>query len=104
VADLVAAYRAGSSSYALAEQFGLSKSSVLTVLHEHGLARRRRRGMTQRQQAKAIVLYELGWSIARIATGLGLDDSTVHRRLRAAGVQMRDQQGRTRPRPPSIGG
>jgi hypothetical protein len=91
---IIAGYQAGTPSTVLAQQFGIAKSSILRLLHQHGLAKRRRRGMTARQEAKAITLYEQGWSAAKIAEQLQLDDSTVHRRLKGAGVVMRDTQGR----------
>jgi len=93
---IITGYRAGQSSTALAEQLGLAKSSILRLLHQQGLAQRKRRGMTAKQLAKAATLYEQGWSISKIANRLQVDDSTVHRRLRAAGVAMRDTQGRKR--------
>ena len=96
VEAIVAAYQAGSSSPVLAEQFGIAKSSVLQILHQHGMAIHKRRGMTPEQVAEAVLLYEQGSSMAKIAAEMRVDDSTVYRRLKGAGVATRDSLGRKR--------
>ena len=96
VQAIVTEYQAGSSSPVLAEQFGIAKSSVLQILHQHGMAIHKRRGMSQEQVAEAVLLYEQGWSMAKIAAEMRVDDSTVYRRLKATGVATRDNRGRSR--------
>ena len=52
--------------------------------------------MTPEQVAKAGALYEQGWSMAKIAIEMRVDDSTVYRRLKAAGVATRNNPRRER--------
>lgn len=53
VAELVELYRSGVGTPVLSEQFGISKPSVLELLHDHGV-RMRRQPLTKRQRARAV--------------------------------------------------
>ena len=57
VAELAELYRSGVGTPALAERFGMSKPSVLELLHDHGV-RMRRQPLTKTQRARAVQLYE----------------------------------------------
>ena len=52
------------------------------------------RPLSPAQIERAAVLYESGWSLARVGSDLGCDPSTVWRVLNLAGVRFRDSQGR----------
>jgi hypothetical protein len=56
----------------------------------------RRRGLSLDQVDQAIHLYNLGWSLARVADHLVVDPTTVLNKLRERGVPTRDSQGRPR--------
>ncbi|HET9174465.1 MAG TPA: hypothetical protein VFN56_04250 [Candidatus Saccharimonadales bacterium] len=55
-----------------------------------------RRGVVERRLPEATALYKGGWSLARIGEKLGVSPGTVWLTLQKHGVQMRDQQGRSR--------
>ncbi|MDR7169691.1 Mn-dependent DtxR family transcriptional regulator [Nocardia kruczakiae] len=56
----------------------------------------RRRALSVEQVDDAIHLYNLGWSVARVAQRLGVDPTTVLTKLRQRGVRTRDTHGRPR--------
>lgn len=89
---LVADYQRGAYSTDLTLRYGLSKGSVLAILHgSEGPVRRQ--AMTPEQIARATNLYGEGLSLAAVGTRLGLGASTVGRALRAAGVGLRPRGG-----------
>lgn len=93
VAELVELYRSGVGTPALSEQFGISKPSVLELLHDHGV-RMRRQSLTKTQRALAVQLYEEGVAIKPIAAELGSSFGAVHRVLKVEGVTLRPRPGR----------
>jgi DNA-directed RNA polymerase specialized sigma24 family protein len=95
-AEILAAYEAGCPSTELATRFKIGKASVLRLLADHDVTRRRQ-PLTPEQIAEGIRLYESGLSIARVSEYLGVMVRTLGTALRAAGVQMRDSHGRPRP-------
>jgi hypothetical protein len=84
ILDLVQGYRAGLTVYELASQFGIHRETVSSVLEREGV-QRRRRPLSTSQIEKASVLYESGWSLARVGAELGCDASTVWRALAKLG-------------------
>jgi AraC-like DNA-binding protein len=87
--QLLEEYDAGAESTELMLRFGLSKSSVLQILHKNG-AVLRRQAMPDIHIAKARTLYEVEQrSLAAIATTLGFPRETIRVALIEAGVQMR---------------
>jgi hypothetical protein len=95
VAEIVARYEAGEPSTAVAASYGLSKGSVIRLLHEAGIPIRRQ-GLTVEQTSEAARLYESGWSLAKIGAHLCVDHGTVWRALKKRGVKMRDTHRRER--------
>lgn len=93
VAELVELYRSGVGTPALSERFGISKPSVLKLLHDRGV-RMRRQPLTKTQRARAVQLYEEGLAIKPIAEALGSSFGAVHRVLKAEGVKLRPRPGR----------
>ncbi|MDU0367628.1 helix-turn-helix domain-containing protein [Microbacterium sp. KSW4-17] len=93
VAELVELYRSGVGTPALCEQFGISKPSVLELLHERGV-QMRRQPLTKAQRVLAVQLYEDGLAIKPIAAKLGSSFGAVHRVLKAEGVRLRPRPGR----------
>lgn len=93
VAELVALYRSGVGTPALSKRFGISKPSVLELLHDHGV-RMRRQPLTMTQRARAVQLYKEGLAIKPIAAELDSSFGAVHRVLKAEGVPLRPRPGR----------
>lgn len=93
VAELVEQYRSGVGTPELSRRFGISKPSVLDLLHDHGV-RMRRQPLMKTQRARAVQLYEEGLAIKPIAETLGSSFGAVHRALKAEGVRLRPRPGR----------
>ena len=92
-AQLLERYRKGERAYELAAEFGINRKTVAEILVRAG--QRRPRSMTNEERAEAIKLYAQGWSCARIGKHLGRNHGTVWLALKAAGVKLRDEHGRT---------
>jgi hypothetical protein len=82
----------GERAFELAKAFNLDRRTVAGILSRAGI--RRPRSMTDDERAEAVRLYEQGWSCVRIGERLGRNHSTVWLALKAAGVGLRDAQGR----------
>jgi transposase len=88
VAQLVADYESGLSVLELQMRFGLSRGSILRLLHEAEV-QLRRQPLMQKQLAKIIELYEVGLSIREVAAKLGIPKTTVQNALARSAVVMR---------------
>lgn len=95
VEHLIANYRAGATVYQLGDKFGIDRRTVGKILTRNGVLTKHP-GLSPADIDRAAQLYEDGWSLARIGERLGVTATTVHRRLRGRGVQMRDPRGRDR--------
>jgi hypothetical protein len=93
VAELVAAYEAGASSAALADQYGVSRSGVKQLLHVAGANVRTPVGLSADQVDEASALYEQGLLLREIGELLGFHKDTVRRALIRHGVVMRSGHG-----------
>ncbi|MGW4094197.1 hypothetical protein [Nocardia sp. NPDC004750] len=90
IAELVDAYRHGTSRVKLAKQHGLHRNTVEAHLRRSGVAIRPIVKMTPRLVERATKFYvEELWTTARIGKELGVDASTVAKALKRAGVRMR---------------
>jgi hypothetical protein len=87
-AELVAAYRAGAKQSELAERFDIRRGTVRDILVREGVTIRPR-SLSTELLAEAVLLYESGWSVAKIGDKLGRDGTTVWRGLQAMGVNLR---------------
>jgi DNA invertase Pin-like site-specific DNA recombinase len=94
-AKIISRYESGASSLRLANQFRISKGSVIRILRDAGVPIRSQR-LSDEQIEEAASLYRSGLSLIQIGIRLGSDATTVHRQLRRYGVQMRDTHGRDR--------
>ena len=95
IAELVKAYQDGQTVYAVADQFGIHRTTVSAHLHRQDICLRRQ-GLAPDDIVQAERLYAEGWSLARIGGRLYLDAHTVRRALKAGGVRMRDTHARER--------
>ena len=69
-------------------KYSLGKGSVLQILEDAGVPMRRQ-GLNEAEVDEAVRLYESGMSLARVATQLGSEPTTVGRALHARGVRLR---------------
>jgi len=74
--------------YQLADRHGCHRDTVSRLLKQNGVQVARRR-MADEQVARAIELYQSGWSLREIAKELELSKSNVQCTLHKAGVKMR---------------
>lgn len=92
-AQVVADYKAGVTTTQLTGKYGLSKASVLRLLHDAG-AEMRRQPFLDQEVDEAARLYASGLSVAAIGLRLGAHPSKVWRALRARGVTLRPPRNR----------
>jgi transposase len=95
VQTIVAVSSGGKTSPELVASYGISKTAVLKILHEEGLARRKP-GLTADQIAEAVALQVHGESYEAIGRRFGVFGSTVWRALNAE--PEGDQRVRPKPR------
>ncbi|WP_067988923.1 hypothetical protein [Nocardia caishijiensis] len=88
IAELVAAYRAGTSTGKLCETHHLSKGGLLKILAEHGVEMRYQ-PMTTDEIDWAARLYGDGQSLNAVARVTGKSKGSVWKALRTRGVTMR---------------
>jgi DNA-directed RNA polymerase specialized sigma24 family protein len=86
--ELVAAYRAGSSVYQLAEKYGIHRITIGKHLRSRGIDTTAP-ALSEEQTREAVQLYIASWSCKKIAKHFGVGAETVRERLRQAGVVMR---------------
>lgn len=92
--QLVDQYRGGKSTYELARQYGIHRSTVAQHLRREGIVIPQQLKMTPDVVKQAKRLYASGCSVATVGQQLGVDATTVHKALKKAGVRMRDTHGR----------
>lgn len=71
--------------------YDIGKGTVLKILTDNGVPRRRS-PLRPDQVAKAVALYEQGWSIEKIGSKLGRHDTVVREALRKAGLSVSKDQ------------
>ena len=86
------AYQAGSTVTELAERHELNRQSVTACLRRAGVKLRPRRLPDAAAVERAIELYDLGWSMAKIGRDLGFDQKTIWRHIQSK-VQTRTPWG-----------
>lgn len=86
--QVAAAYQAGASTTDLRRQFGLSQSSILKLLAEHGVASRHQ-GLTEDEALTVVALYQEGQTIMQLAEKFSVAFKTVRRALVEQGVVIR---------------
>lgn len=95
IATIVAEYVAGASASELAAKYDISKPTVLKLLNEHGVTRRRRLFCADKQ-AMAAELYASGLSLEAVGEELGFSAKTILTALRQAGIERLNSHGRER--------
>lgn len=90
---VVKRYEAGETSIALAGEYGVAKSTILSILREANVVVRRQ-PLTPEQVSEAAVLYESGLSLSQVAAQMFLKQDTIRLALKAHGVTLRPATGR----------
>lgn len=91
-AAVVTRYSNGATSTALAEEYGVAKSTILRILREARVVVRRQ-PMTPEQVNEAAQLYEAGLSLSQVAKRLDVNQETMRTAILKAGVQIRPATG-----------
>ncbi|KQR86685.1 helix-turn-helix domain-containing protein [Microbacterium sp. Leaf179] len=92
VKQIATEYESGATTPSLCETYGLSKTGMLRLLRDEGVALRRR-PLTIDQVELAKKMYEHGRPIAAIATRLDTSYNNVRQRLIKEEVQLRPRGG-----------
>ncbi|MBH0781876.1 helix-turn-helix domain-containing protein [Nocardia bovistercoris] len=98
IAELVEAYRRGTSTLELQKRYHLGKGTVLKLLADQGVPMRQQQHLTESQIDKAVEQYQAGDSLATVAKQVGSTATTVRRVLNERGVAMRPSGGGRRRR------
>lgn len=85
---LVERYTAGESTPTLSREFGISASSVCTLLRSQGVALRGQR-LDMPTADRVVTLYREGRSLRQVANTVGCSYGTVRKVLHEAAVPMR---------------
>ena len=93
IAEIVSKYRAGIGTPQLCRDYGISKPSMLDLLHAQNV-QMRRQPLTPKQRTQAVELYASGLAIKPVADRLGSSFGAVHRVLITEGVKLRPRPGR----------
>lgn len=77
---ILSRYEAGEASAMVGKAFGISKTTVISILSEHGIAIRKL-GLTDKQKKQAIHLRQSGLTLNEIARQLGISYGAAQRFL-----------------------
>lgn len=91
-ATVIERYEAGETSTALAEAYGVAKSTILGILRANSVVVRRQ-PLTPEQIGEAARLYESGLSLSQVAKRLGINQETMRVAIVDAGVALRQPTG-----------
>lgn len=87
-AEVVDRYEAGETSTALAEAYGVAKSTILGILRANSVVVRRQ-PLTPEQVREAVRLYESGLSLSQVAERLRVNQETMRMALLSQGSKLR---------------
>ncbi|SHH31877.1 hypothetical protein SAMN05443575_3703 [Jatrophihabitans endophyticus] len=93
IKSLLDDYASGIPTTRLATEYRIGKATVLRLLEDHGITRRRQ-PMTPDECTEAIQLYRSGLSLAAVGRHFGRDHTVIRDVLKRAGVERRDSHGR----------
>lgn len=80
VQGILSRYEAGEASVTVGKAFGISKTTVISILNEHGIAVRKL-GLTDKQKQQANRLRQSGLTLNEIARQIGSNYSATQRYL-----------------------
>ncbi|HWH26276.1 MAG TPA: hypothetical protein VNT53_06490 [Pseudolysinimonas sp.] len=85
-------YSAGETSTALAAEFNVAKSTILSILRDNNIVVRRQ-PLTAKQVREAARLYKSGLSLSQVAEAVKVNQETMRAAIIASGVAMRAPSG-----------
>ncbi len=91
-AAVIERYEAGETSTALAEAYGVAKSTILGILRANSVVVRRQ-PLTPEQVSGAARLYNSGLSLSQVAARLNVNQETMRVAILDAGVMLRPATG-----------
>jgi len=86
-------YAAGETTTALAQEYGVAKSTIIGILRDRNVVMRRQ-PLTGEQVSEAVSLYESGLSLSQVAEQLNVNQETMRVAIIARGVELRFPTGR----------
>lgn len=87
-------YAAGETTTALAQEYGVAKSTIIGILRDRNVVIRRQ-PLTADQVSEAARLYESGLSLSQVAERLQVNQETMRVAIIAVGVKVRPPAGIT---------
>lgn len=92
--EVVARYADGASIDALAREYEINRTTVISHLERNGIERRRNpRKMTDAKVRAAATRYTSGRSLATVATEFEVCERTLRREFEQAGIKVRTRRG-----------
>lgn len=91
-AAVIERYEAGETSTALAQAYGVAKSTILGILRANSVVVRRQ-PLTAEQVSEAARLYESGLSLSQVAERVKVNQETMRVAILDAGVMLRPPTG-----------
>lgn len=76
-------YEAGEASATVGKAFGISKTTVISILNEHGITIRKL-GLTDKQKKQATRLRQSGLTLDEVARQIGSNYSAIQRYIASA--------------------
>lgn len=89
---MIERYEAGETSTALAQAYGVAKSTILGILRANSVVVRRQ-PLTAEQVSEAARLYESGLSLSQVAERVKVNQETMRVAILDAGVMLRPPTG-----------
>ena len=90
--EVAARYGVGETTPALAEAFGVAKSTIIGILREYNVVVRRQ-PLTAEQVGEAARLYESGLSLSQVAKQMSVNQETMRVAIITLGVIVRRPAG-----------
>lgn len=87
-AEIAQRYEAGETAQVLADEFGVARSSLVSMLRARHVVVRRR-ALSAQQIGALCSAYETGTTIAALEASTGIPHGSIQRALKSAGVEMR---------------
>ena len=91
-ATVAARYEVGETSTALATDYGVAKSTIISILRAKRIVVRRQ-PLTAEQVSEAAQLYESGLSLSQVAEWLKVNQETMRVAILDSGVTLRPSAG-----------
>lgn len=89
---VIARYQDGETSTALADEYGVAKSTILGILRTNNVTVRRQ-PLTAEQVSESARLYESGLSLSQVAEAMKVNQETMRAAIMKAGIAMRAPSG-----------